>query len=267
MKTFINSDWRILTIGDGDLSFSRAIHQTYKPKLLTATVLDSIQLLTEKYGAEHLDYLSEQGVRVITEFDLTRPSTWQGIQNKYDLVLFQFPLIPGFKSQVEFQKVRDVFGEDFSVNTLNRRLLRKYLEFSFGFWLAPEGARLACISSKDVKPYIEWNIEQQIAVGLPIELKGSIEFDIHAFPGYRIRNVDRDKHVKDTAGRSYFWSDRDELDLPLQPYIPLTSNACHLCHAGPFTTESEQEEHEKSRKHLRMLDFDRQWQAYLKHEK
>lgn len=267
MKAFINPDWRILTIGDGDLSFSRAIHQTYKPKLLTATVLDSHPMLTEKYGAEHLTYLTEQGVRVITEFDLTRPSTWQGIQKKYDLVLFQFPLIPGFKSQADFQKVRDVFGEDFSVNTLNRRLLRKYLEYSFRYWLSLDGARLACISSKDVKPYIEWNIEHQIASGLPIELKGSLEFDIHAFPGYRIRNVDRDKHVKGTAGRSYFWSDSDKVELSLEPFIPLIGNACQLCHAGPFITALEQEEHEKSRKHQRMLDFDRQWQTYLKDEK
>lgn len=267
MKNIINPDWRVLTIGDGDLSFSRAIYQTYKPKLLTATVLDNPKELVKKYGAEHMDYLSSQGVRVLTEFDLTRPSTWQNVSKKYDLILFQFPLIPGFKSRSEFQKVRDVFGEDFSVNTLNRRLLRKYLEFSFKYWLSPEGERLACISSKDVKPYIEWNIEEQIAFGLPIELKGSVPFDIHAFPGYRIRNVDRDKHVKDTAGRSYFWSDREELELTLEPYIPLVGNACHLCHAGPFATASEQEEHENSKKHKRMLDFDRQWQTYLKHHK
>lgn len=230
-------------------------------------MLDNKHELADKYDTEHLDYLSAQGVRVITEFDLTRPSTWQGIEKKYDVVLFQFPLIPGFKSHIEFQKVREVFGEDFSVNTLNRRLLRKYLEFSFKHWLAPDGARIASISSKDVKPYIEWNIEEQVAAGLAIKLKGSVPFDIHAFPGYRIRNVDRDKHVKDTSGRSYFWSDREELELPLEEYVPLMGNVCRLCHAGPFITASEQEEHESSKKHKRMVDFDRQWQTYLKQPK
>ncbi|NVK24991.1 MAG: hypothetical protein HWE10_08690, partial [Gammaproteobacteria bacterium] len=44
------------------------------------------------------------------------------------------------------------------------------------------------------------------------------------------------------------------------------STGCDLCGAGPFATELERVEHQASKKHQRMLDFDRQWQNYLSAE-
>jgi hypothetical protein len=75
----INKEWSVLTIGDGDLSFSRSIFDNFQPKKLTATVLDSVTELTNKYGSENLDYLQQQrdgalslvDCQVITEFDIT----------------------------------------------------------------------------------------------------------------------------------------------------------------------------------------------------
>jgi len=261
---YIDPDWRILTVGDGDLSFSISLYKQFNPKLLTATVLDSEQELLEKYGSNSLRELQQLGIRVITEFDITKPTTWQGIQAKYDLVIFQFPLVPGFKSKEEHQAIVTQFGEDFSINTLNRRLIRKFLQYSFDYILSSHGARLAYISSKDVKPYIEWNMEDSLNQGLNIDFLGTEPFHLEEFPGYQIRNVDRDKHVKETKALTYVWSDKVQDNLKLTPFISVAEQGCEICRAGPFTTEQERIEHEASAKHKRMLDFERQWLNYLK---
>lgn len=260
---YIDPQWRILTVGDGDLSFSEALFRTYNPKLLTATVLDTRQTLLDKYSDNSLQALEQLGVRVITEFDITRPSTWSAIQSKYDLVIFQFPLVPGIKSKQQYNLMHQHFGADFSINTLNRRLLRKFLQFSFSYLLSPQGARLAYISSKDVKPYTEWNIEDQIAKGLDCSFLGSEAFYVEQFKGYQIRNVDRDKHVKQTKSLTYVWSDIAQPKLDLTTFHSVGSTGCEICRAGPFATEQEKQAHQASAKHTRMADFDRQWQAYL----
>lgn len=259
----INPNWRILTVGDGDLSFSMSLFNKFQPKKLTATVLDSESDLLGKYEQNNFAELQQAGVEVVTELDITASNCWQRLKPVYDLVIFQFPLVPGFKSQQEFQVMQDKYGPDFSINTLNRRLLRKFLKASFEHLLSPDGARLAYISSKDVKPYIEWNIEDQLHLGLDTEYLGSMPFNMTEFTGYRLRNVDRDKQVKDTKALTYVWSDKLQPELKLEPFQAKGETGCDICRAGPFTTEQERAEHSNSTKHKRMTDYHQQWQNYL----
>lgn len=99
----INPDWRILTIGDGDLSFSAALWQHHKPHTLCATVLDSRTTLLEKYSDNQLDFLEKNNITVLTDFDVTNSNTWQGISyGQFDLVIFQFPLVPAFNNAALF---------------------------------------------------------------------------------------------------------------------------------------------------------------------
>lgn len=277
----INKEWSVLTIGDGDLSFSRSIFTHHKPKYLTATVYDSAEQLTEKYGSEHLDFLTKASLtnnncRVITEFDITDLECVKQLDKKYDLVIFQFPLVPNFSSKAEFQQYTKADEITISINTINRRLLRLFLVNSFDCLLAENGAQLACISSKDVKPYTEWDIEYSLTKGSLTQLPefscvGTMPFVIEQFPDYKIRNVDRDKHVKDTASLTYVWTANCNLDvaLDLLPAInPLPSlfgeQGCDICHAGPFETEQEKINHLAGKKHKRMSDFEQQWLGYLK---
>jgi len=37
---YLNPDWTILTVGDGDLSFSNALYRHIKPKKLVASTYD-----------------------------------------------------------------------------------------------------------------------------------------------------------------------------------------------------------------------------------
>ena len=260
---FINPNWRILTVGDGDLSFSMSLFNRFKPLELTASVLDCESELLDKYEQNSFIQLKQAGVEIITELDITELNSWQKLKPVYDLVIFQFPLVPGFKSKQEFQAMQDKYGFDFSINTLNRRLLRKFLQASFSRLLSPNGERLAYISSKDVKPYIEWNIEDQLHLGLDTQYLGSMPFDMNEFAGYRVRNVDRDKQVKDTKALTYVWSDKPHQELKLETFQIKGEEGCDICRAGPFTTAQERIEHSNSAKHKRMTDYHRQWQSYL----
>ena len=264
---YIEPQWRILTVGDGDLSFSASLHQHYQPRQLTATVLDAHTTLEQKYGGDsYLQQLRTGQRQVLTEFDITRPQTWSDVaKQQFDLVIFQFPLIPGFASQADFKAQCD----GVSINVLNRRLLRHFLINACEQLLDPQGPQLCYITSKDVKPYCEWNIESSLNQGTAIHYQGAMDFDIGKFPGYRIRNVDRDKHVKDTQGITYVWSPRAAEQLPtalrhqlVQP-LTLGEDCCHYCQAGPFTSEQHRQAHESSQKHRRMSQFEQQWQADL----
>ncbi|PKH08083.1 class I SAM-dependent methyltransferase [Moritella sp. Urea-trap-13] len=262
----IDPNWRILTIGDGDLSFSNALLQHYAPTQLTATIYDPLATLENKYGDDFYRQLIANNCQVLTGFDITQPETWSEInRHSFDLVIFQFPLVPGFTSKTEFNDKCAGVG----INTLNRRLLRQFLINSSEQLLDPAGPQLCYITSKDVKPYSEWNIEHSLILNTDINYLGEMKFDIANFPGYRIRNVDRDKHVKDTKGITYVWSPRPESQVVqalssqlVQPPI-LGDDCCHYCQAGPFTSEQHKQAHESSRKHLRMKDFEAQWLADL----
>lgn len=261
----IKPNWRILTIGDGDLSFSLSLNKHHCPLQLTATIFDSIDELSSKYGLTHFDELTLSGSKVITGVDIMQPKSWKGMpKHAFDLVIFQFPLIPGFKSKEEFAKRCD----GISTNTLNRLLLRTFLENSFAHFLDPKGEQLAFITSKDVKPYREWNIEQSLINNLDLFYLGSMPFDITLFPDYKIRNVDRDKHVKDTSGLTYVWSKKPEHVLRPQLDRPryLKDDCCGMCRIGPFENAMDWEAHKASKKHLLMMDYEKQWLNLLSTE-
>ena len=174
-------------------------------------------------------------------------------------MIFQFPLLPAFNSFSEYKNR----CADSNPNILNRRLLRSFLINSANHFLDPNGQQLCFITSKDVKPYRQWNIENALHLQSDIHYLGSIPFDIKMFPGYRVRNVDRDKHVKDTKGLTYVWSRKKEHAIAdkLQAAQYQGENYCTACRAGPFSTELDKIEHKQSKKHLQMMEFERLWQT------
>ena len=254
---YLNPNWRILTVGDGDLSFSLSLFTHHRPCQLTATIFDSQSALAAKYQQEQLMRLRELGCQVLTGFDVTRPETWQGLAHQaFDVVIFQFPLLPGFESGKAFQhQCRNV-----SVNTLNRRLLRQYLIHCFRYFLDPDGVQLSFITSKDVKPYRAWNIENALTLATDIPYLGSMPFRMDLFPGYKIRHVDRDKHVKDTQGTTYVWGKATpEIREQLTPHGYLGQDYCAMCRVGPFTTELDRSQHLSSKRHQTMQAYEIMW--------
>jgi hypothetical protein len=265
---FLKPNWRILTIGDGDLSFSASLWQQFKPRQLTATVFDSQQALKDKYLYNAIELLKEKPEQnLLFNFDVTEPSSWPNdwIKEKnaqFDLVIFQFPLMPSFSDPERFQRMDNI-----SINTLNRLLLRQFLIHCEQYFLDPKGAQLCYITSKDVKPYCEWNIDNCLNQGLTtIKYLGSMPFHINNFPGYRVRNVDRDGYVKDTKSTTYVWSTKQNLvncELELSELLQGKShqqpNACSFCKAGPFISRNDQSLHEQTKKHRLMQKYEKQY--------
>jgi hypothetical protein len=273
---YIDPKWRVLTIGDGDLSFSASLLKYHQPLQLTATIYDSKTCLQEKYGNDFYQQLQKDNCKVITDFDVTDKSTWGELnKNSFDVVIFQFPLLPAFSSEQAFQAQ----CKHYSINTLNRALLRKYLLNCFEYFLAENGAKLAFITSKNVKPYLQWNIEQSLIVESKINYIGRHHFDLSKFPGYKIRNVNRDKHVKSTQGTTYIYScdslDRCKkmFDANSDEYITYNVKSrlpehktCQICRTGVLATERDKQMHLATNKHLKMLEYEQQWLNFIKRE-
>lgn len=254
----INKNWRILTIGDGDLSFSSALLENHQPASLTATVYDSLATLSGKYGDLFYRQLKNKNISTLFEVDICNKDSWAGLtKHSFDVVIFQFPLLPAFSSFTEYKNR----CAKLTPNILNRRLLRSFLINSFTHFLDPNGQQLCFITSKDVKPYRQWNIENALHLQTDIHYLGSTPFDIEMFPGYKVRNVDRNKHVKDTKGITYVWSKQKNHPLvkKLQAAQYQGDSYCSACRAGPFSTELDEIEHKQSKKHLQMMEFERLW--------
>lgn len=257
---YLNPNWRILTVGDGDLSFSYALATDIKPTKLVASTYDDATTLITKYADNALTALKASNVTVLNSFDVTNPETWQRLNGElFDLVIFQFPLIPAFVGQAAFRE------NTVSINTLNRALLHQFIKYATDFALDINGPMLCYITSKDVKPYREWNIEGSLNDSLASRYLGQMPFDIGLFPGYKIRNVDRDKHVKDTSGISYVFSPNEVPELKDKLTIPvyLGNHSCPLCRVGPFHGEEDKQKHLLAKKHQQMLAFEADWQAWL----
>jgi hypothetical protein len=233
---------RIITIGDGDLSFSLALSKRNEVAEVCATVLDSEHELRGKYQHNAINELKNAGHKVLFGVDITKPEL---IKNRspqeFDLAIFQFPLVPNAGPRRPGQSWHQGAGS----NLLNRQLLRAFLLNSAELLLAPEGARLCYVTSKDVKPYCDWNIE---SLGEPkpnevaaLKYVGKMPFNPGEFPGYRVRNVDRDKQVKSTAAITYVWTDNPQSAGNLDLTEPKTDmpRYCRLCDIGPVPDEQD----------------------------
>ncbi|MBB1387207.1 DUF2431 domain-containing protein [Pseudoalteromonas sp. SG45-5] len=265
---YLNPNWRVLTVGDGDLSFSSAIHNHLKPHLLVASTYDDATTIEHKYPDNALNNLKAHNVEVLNRFDVTNTACWQsldGYLNSFDVVIFQFPLIPAFVGREAFENNT----RQTSMNVLNRALLHQFIKYANEYALDKNGPMLCYITSKDVKPYREWNIEGSLNNGLSAEYLGQMPFDISRFEGYKIRNVDRDKHVKDTSGITYVFSPKamnthtNELSAQLKKPAYLTPNHCPLCRVGPYMANEDETKHINAKKHQQMLRLESNWQQWL----
>lgn len=257
----LHPSWHVLTIGDGDLSFSLALAQKYPDMKICASVLDSEQEVREKYQLNAIDALRDAGHQVCFEVDITAPCSFQHIlTDDFDVTIFQFPLVPNNGPRMPGQSWHQ--GTD--SNLLNRRLLRDFIAHSASYFLSAQGPRLCYVTSKDVKPYCDWHIEclgEQSA----LQYLGDMPFNPGEYHGYRVRNVDRDKQVKSTAARTYVWSDRalSESIAQLNTPKPTTAQYCPLCKVGPVTDKQDWLNHLNSRQHKRRAEYQKNWEKDL----
>jgi 25S rRNA (uracil2634-N3)-methyltransferase len=143
---------RILTVGDGDFSFSRALAEALSlppaaaaeqsngaPLLLplclalTATTYDTYAVVLDKYGAAAetaLQGLAALGATALHGIDATQLHNFHDILKpcSYDRIVFQFPLAPPHTSRQEAEAAQSTGG----VAVVNRLLLHDFLVSSSG---------------------------------------------------------------------------------------------------------------------------------------
>lgn len=259
---YLHATWRVLTIGDGDLSFSLALSEKWPDLQVSASVLDSEQQVRDKYQLNAIDKLRQRGQQVFFEVDITQPESFRNkLKNDFDLTIFQFPLVPN----IGMRKPGQSWHQGTDSNLLNRRLLKDFLQYSADYFLSPKGARLCYITSKDVKPYCDWHIEC-LGDHSPLRYLGNMPFNPTDYHGYRVRNVDRDKQVKSTAATTYVWSDKPSLELCplLNRPLPAQEQYCPLCKIGPVEEKQDWLNHLNSRQHRRRAEYQRKWENSLK---
>ncbi|MDC0602925.1 DUF2431 domain-containing protein, partial [Aliiglaciecola sp.] len=246
--------------GDGDLSFSACLAESLDKDMLVASTLDNKETIYNKYSINAVDQLEHKGVAIKFGLDICDSTSFDPtLKHDFDVIIFQFPLIPTHKDLLDYKQASRWGG-----NVLNRRLLWHFLHHAFSYFLSPRGRQLAMITSKDVKPYSHWNIEN-LYQSSNYKFLGYQNFDIDEFTGYRLRNVDRDKEVKNTASKTYLWGANIPSEFTgVLPSPKHKQNYCCLCGKGPFNDESDRLAHQNSRGHKRLQHYEEAWRSAIK---
>lgn len=241
---------RILTVGDGDFSFSSSLLR-FDPPELCATCYDDEDTVCSKYASARS---SIDTIRARYEchcgVDATSlPS--KVTSRQFDRAIFQFPLVPPV--------TKDVWATGVDVSILNRELLLGFLR-QVEPLLAKDG--LVMITSKDVKPYLNWRIDWALCPHTrSLKYLGKLAFNPEAFSDYQFQNVERDQRVKCTEAYTYLFGWKAPADKHLVPPCIVPPNAlyCTSCPAGPFSGPGDMENHNNTAKHKEKVVFEERW--------
>lgn len=206
----------LLLVGEGDFSFAVSVVKMgyVEPAKLLATSFDSVEDLLAKYPnvEENLNYLKEEGVKVMHEIDATnlvlslklnpakkvQPKLFD-IRQKLDYVMFNFPHTGRGMKDVD-RNIRDhqklVMGYFKSSKAL-LNLVNNEAYNDFGGYADPEkvsGLKII-LSVFEGEPYVSWGIKSLArSEGYCVERSGA--FNWSAFEGYHHK---RTNGIRDTT--------------------------------------------------------------------
>ncbi|CAI5505625.1 unnamed protein product [Closterium sp. Naga37s-1] len=183
---------RILLVGEGDFSFTRALLRLMapmRPLALFATALDSRHTILQKYGEEAGAVLQEVeagGAHVLFNVDATRlahslhlgkrrrKGKANPLERPFDRIVFNFPHVGlGIKDErINVQR--------------NRQLLFDFF-VSAAPLLAPQGE--VRVSLRTGHPYSLWNAPALAEESRALRLKFTHRFHADDFPGYAHRRT------------------------------------------------------------------------------
>lgn len=170
------SDWfsiylsgcKLLTVGDGDFSFSKSLLNIPKVQLV-ATSHESLSSITETYptSRENISQLKSKGVQVFHEVDATNLTAFVSSVNDQlvDVIIWNFPCI------------RHEAGADGQVSELdaNVELVRRFFS-NVAVVLDPNGLQEIHVTHKTCEPFSWWNIVK-LGQDAGLTYLGSIVFD------------------------------------------------------------------------------------------
>ena len=253
----------ILTVGDGNLSYSLSLATMYKDDgdkcQITATTYDSLEGLKAKYGdvkmEETISTLVSLKAKVLHGVDATSLSKSLGGM-KFDLIIFMHPLVP---SDERFAFIQSR-GDHFATVIINRLMITKFLRSAQPF-LADDNSEIH-ITMKNVYPYSWWRIDKLAALAPPLQYLACVESDTSSLAHYESRNVERDQPFPLTASLTFIYGQR-----PPQPTTERPGNfKCEVC-ACRFSGKGDQGKHNASKKHQKRVDLEISWTEFLKTSK
>ncbi|KUI64650.1 25S rRNA (uridine-N(3))-methyltransferase [Cytospora mali] len=208
----------ILLIGEGDLSFSKALIDHHYCANVTATVLEpSLEELTAKYPHVNgnIEAIEAEGSKVVYGVDAKKMGPFvhragRESVGSMDRIIFNFPHVGGKSTDVNRQ-VR--YNQELLVGFFKRALLS----------LAPGGTIIVTLFEGE--PYTLWNI-RDLARHSGLQVERSFRFQASAYPGYshaRTLGVVKNKHGdvgggwkgEDRPARSYVFVRKDESPKPV----------------------------------------------------
>lgn len=229
----------ILLVGEGDLSFSRALVEHHYCENVTATVLEKdLEELIAKYPhvKENVELIEAEGSKVAYGVDAKKMGPWAkksgkdsvGIMDRIGIchtlssrspaqtwlttacAVFNFPHVGGKSTDVNRQ-VR--YNQELLVEFFKRALLS----------LAPRGTIIVTLFEGE--PYTLWNV-RDLARHSGLQVERSFRFQASAYPGYhhaRTLGVVKNKQGEvgggwkgeDRAARSYVFVRKDEVPKPV----------------------------------------------------
>ena len=192
---------RVLTVGDGDFSFSLSLARGNKANSkgfsLVATSHESEEsvLGTYKWSSTILEELRTLGATVMHSIDatcLSKESLDGG--RPFDFVLWNFPCICASYSRAADGQTQELEA--------NKELLHKFFRAVQGV-LSPGGQ--VHVTHKSIEPFSWWGIEQ-LGKEAGLEFCGSIVFDRCLYPGYVNRKVKDSKSFPLHDARCFVFS-------------------------------------------------------------
>jgi 25S rRNA (uracil2634-N3)-methyltransferase len=177
---------KILTIGDGDLSFSRSLVEFDME--ITATSFHTEDELKQLYSYDFINdtikIFRNKGFEIQYQVDATNLHETLNKKKKledakFDIIIFNFPAV-----------LTNVKGTDAQLNEIeeNRNLLRKFsMEATL---LLDNSNSFIIVTHKTIASFgKEWNVVESMCESGHLQCVGAVVFDKCAYPGYRPRKA------------------------------------------------------------------------------
>eukprot|EP00933_Yihiella_yeosuensis_P076098 TRINITY_DN8571_c0_g2_i1.p1 TRINITY_DN8571_c0_g2~~TRINITY_DN8571_c0_g2_i1.p1 ORF type:complete len:329 (+),score=75.32 TRINITY_DN8571_c0_g2_i1:98-1084(+) len=173
---------RVLLVGEGNFSFSRALcEQMGIGEHVYATAFDTEATIKRKYpdAAEHRKFIEEEcGGTTLVGVDATRLHRIKEFQGAFRTIVWNFPHMGSGEKDVErsIAQHQDLF-------------VKFFVSASKCLSKEEPGAAIH-VALKAGEPYKSWKIVQMAKAGAPeLTLRNAVQFSLTAWPGYAHRRT------------------------------------------------------------------------------
>mmetsp|Transcript_58206 Transcript_58206/g.131871 ORF Transcript_58206/g.131871 Transcript_58206/m.131871 type:complete len:324 (+) Transcript_58206:296-1267(+) len=257
---------RILTVGDGNLSYSLALSKHLQRSgihfKITATTYDTHEDLERKYPASNIaatiEELENEGHSVLHAIDARHLDRhFEG--QTYDHIIFMHPLMPAQESAFFLMG----HGFHFSVFIANRLMLLRFLKSAIKLFSSEKSAAepAITITMKDTYPYSWWKIEKLAdhVNGLEFLRK---EPWVDVGDDYVSRKVEKDEVFKPTESTSWhFGREEGQTEIGSESK-PSSCSVCDVICAN----EADFLAHVQGKKHRKRAQMEAEWEVLLRQE-